>query len=239
MEAGSSSQTDANSGFGFLTDADPSAGNSTADVTHIATKLTAAGKSWRAYQEGMTAGTCPIASSGFYAAKHDPFIFFKDVVGTTPSTSNAGCIAHHRVYTPSAFQADLTANDVAQYTFITPDLCNDMHGASGCSNGCTSGTAAACVTKGDLWLSTNVPPILSFINAHGGVLMILFDEPETGTTQPFVIVGPNVKANFTSTATYTHSSYVKSLEKMFGLTVNTRVTNAVDFADFFNAGKFP
>ena len=239
MEAGTATFADVGLGFGFLSDFDPSASTATADTAHLATKLTAAGKTWRAYQEGMTAGTCPIASSGFYAAKHDPFVFFKDVAGSPPSASNAACAAHHKPYTLSGFQADLTAVDVAQYTFITPDLCNDMHGDGACSNGCTSGTAAACVTKGDQWLQANVPPILTFINARGGVLIILFDEPETGTTQPFVIIGPNVIANHTSALAYTHSSYLKSLEKMFGLTVNTRVTAAVDFADFFTAGKFP
>ena len=89
------------------------------------------------------------------------------------------------------------------------------------------------------WLQANVPPILTFINARGGVLMILFDEPGAGGVQPFVLVGPNVKGNYTSSVLYSHSSYVKSIEEMLGLSVNARVTAANDFADFFTLGKFP
>ena len=50
---------------------------------------------------------CPISSSGFYAAKHDPFVFFTDVSGSPPSATNTYCAAHHKAYT--AFAADLAA----------------------------------------------------------------------------------------------------------------------------------
>jgi hypothetical protein len=238
MEAGTSTFSDVT----FTSDADPSSSNSTADTNHLATKLVAAGKSWRSYQEDLDpakTGVCPINSSGFYAAKHDPFVFFKDIVGSPPSGSATTCSSRHRPYTTAGFQADLNANDVAAYTFITPNLCNDMHGASTSTNGCTSGGASACISGGDSWLATNVPPILSYINTHGGVLLVVWDESETSPLQPFLIIGPNVKANYTSSVAYDHGSYVKSLERIFGLPVNSRVAATNDFADFFTAGKFP
>jgi phosphatidylinositol-3-phosphatase len=235
LEAGTNAFAD----HTFTGDGNATTTNSTADTNHLVTQLAAAGRSWRSYQEGMTAGTCPLKSitSTFYAAKHDPFVFFQDVVGSPASTSSPLCVAHHRPY--SAFAADLSASDVANYTFLTPNLCNDMHGATGCSNACTSGSTAACVKAGDAWLKANVPPIISFINANGGVLLIVFDEPDSTGTQPFFIVGPTIKPGFSSAVTYTHSSYLKTLERLMGVPVNTRVAAANDFGAFFQPGTFP
>ena len=106
--------------------------NSTASTAHLSTQITAAGSTWLSYQEGInsTTGACPIAASGRYAPKHDPFIFFRDVSGSTPSKTNAFCTAHHKAL--SALAGDLTNNRVAAYNFITPNQCHDMH-----SNSCT------------------------------------------------------------------------------------------------------
>jgi hypothetical protein len=240
MEAGTNVFGDGS----FTSDKDPSAANSTSDATHIAAQLAAAGKgnAWRSYQEDLNSstGACPVKSSGFYAAKHDPFVFFQDVSGSPPSANNTSCAAHHRAYTAASFQSDLAAGDVAAYTFITPNLCNDMHGASGCANGCTSGfSPTSCIAGGDAWLQSNVPAILSFIDAHGGVLFVLWDEPALSSSTPFVVLGPHVKVGYSSAVAYTHSSYVKSLGEILGLPANSRVAAANDFADFFEAGYFP
>ncbi len=229
----------------FTGDGNSTSTNSTDDVNHLVTQLASAGnlKTWRSYQEDIAVGTtgmCPIASSGFYAAKHDPFVFFKDVAGTPPSKTTAGCVAHHRAFTTASFQNDLTSMDVANYTFITPNLCNDMHGASGCNNGCTSGaTSSQCIAGGDAFLAANVPAILAFIQAHGGVLFIVWDEPALSSTTPFIVLGPHVKANHASSVPYSHSSYLKSLQRMLEVPVSSRVSAANDFADFFDPGHFP
>ncbi len=227
----------------FSNDADVSATNSTSSTAHLVTQLknAQAPKTWRAYQEGINAstGACPIASSGFYGAKHDPFVFFQDVSGNPPSKTDVDCAAHHRAYTPAAFQADLAANDVADYTFITPNLCNDMHGAA-CTNLCLgSATIGTCVSTGDAWLQANVPAILAYVTAHDGVLLIIWDEPQSSGTQPFVIIGPHVKPGYASAISYSHSSYLKSLEEIMRVPVLPTVTSATDFADFFQAGYFP
>ncbi len=103
MEAGTNTFSDVT----FITDADASIGNSTSSTAHLVTQLRAANIAWMSYQEGIAAGTCPIASitSANYAAKHDPFVFFQDVSGNPPSLSSSYCAAHHKPY--SAFAADL------------------------------------------------------------------------------------------------------------------------------------
>ena len=211
----------------FTSDADPSPSNSTSNTAHLATQIEAAGgPTWRTYQEGLTAttGACPIHSDSFYAAKHDPFVFFQDVVGSTPSATSARCVMHHRAY--SAFAADLAGGDVASYTFITPNLCNDMHGASGCPDSNT-------IKSGDDWLKTELPPLITYANAHAGVILLAWDEGDTTGKMPFVALGPTVKAGYTGSVAYTHSSLVKSIDEILGLPVLAKAASASDLSDLF------
>jgi len=121
MEAG----TNAFSDVTFTNDNAPSSSNSTSSTAHIATQIKNAtnGVTWLSYQEGLnsTTGTCPIASSGFYQPKHNPFIFFRDVSGNPPAKTNSYCTSHHKALT--ALATDLTNKTVATYNFITPNQC--------------------------------------------------------------------------------------------------------------------
>jgi hypothetical protein len=231
MEAG----TNAFSDHTFTGDSDPSSTNSTTSTAHLVTQIKNAtsGVTWMSYQEGLsssTTGACPIASSGFYAAKHDPFVFFKDVAGNPPSKTNAYCVAHHKAY--SSFATDLAANNVASYVFITPNLCNDMHGATGCPNSNT-------IRSGDDWLKAELPRIINYATTHAGTIFITWDEGSSTLKMPFLIVGPGVKANYAGAVSYTHSSLVKSVERILGLPILSTVSGSNDFTDLFNAGFFP
>ncbi|MBV8762344.1 MAG: hypothetical protein JO257_33955 [Deltaproteobacteria bacterium] len=229
MEAGTNSFTDKT----FTTDSDASASNSTNSTDHLVTKLKAAGVSWMTYQEGMSANTCPISSisSAYYAAKHDPFVFFQDVAGATPSASNAYCVAHHKPY--SAFAADLAAGNVASYVFITPNLCNDMHGATGCAQSGTNGD----INMGDTWLSNEMPRILAYANAHNGVVYLTWDEGSANQSTAFLAFSPHIKTGSIATA-YTHSSLVKSIAEQLNVSPPSVVSSANDFTDMFETGYF-
>lgn len=227
MEAGTNQFSDVT----FLGDGDATSGNSTTSTLHLSTQLGTAGLGWMAYQEGMTDSTCPITSIGgtFYAAKHDPFVFFKDVSGNPPKSDNAACKAHHKPY--SKFAADLAAGSMPSYVFITPNLCNDMHGATGCS-------AGSDITRGDTWLSTELPPILTYANAHGSIVYVIWDEGSSNQTIPFFALGPHVKTGM-STTVYSHSALLKSIEEQLGVPVLSTVTSATDFAGMYDTGYFP
>jgi hypothetical protein len=231
MEAGTNSFADKT----FSTDSDASSSNSTSSTAHLVTQLRAANIGWTSYQEGITAGTCPIASiSGtFYAAKHDPFVFFQDVSGSPPSSSSAYCIAHHKPY--SSFAGDLAGGTLPPFVFITPDLCHDMHGASACPSGTN---VSANIKAGDTWLSNELPAILAYANAHDSVIYIVWDEGSSNQTIPFLVLGPHVKPGASGT-TYTHSSQLKSIEEQLGVSVLPAVSSANDFAGMFQAGQFP
>ncbi len=226
--------TNAFSDHTFTTDNDPSSSNSTNSTAHLATQIKNAtnGVTWRTYQEGLngSTGSCPIHSSGFYAAKHDPFVFYQDTSGSPPSATNASCAAHHRAY--SAFSGDLAAGDVASYTFITPDLCHDMHGASGCPN-------SNLVQQGDQWLQAELPRIIDYVNANAGVIFIEWDEGSSTLKMPFLAIGPGVKVGYTGTVSYGHASIVKSIEAILGLPTLSKVSSANALSDLFKTGQYP
>ncbi len=212
----------------FETDSSPSASNSTASKDHLATQVQNAGGGldWAAYVEGtdLTAQPCPIASEDVYVPRHDPFLFFQDVSGAPPSSTNGSCAAHHRAL--DALAGDLSSGAVASYVFVTPDLCHDMHGSTSCP-------AGSPVAAGDTWLSTFLPPLIDYVNATGGVIFVVWDE---GSKLPFVAIGPGVKAGYSSPVALDHASVLKTIEEILGLPILPAVQPSNDLADLFTAG---
>jgi len=230
MEAGTRTFLD----HKFGSDADPSAANSTKSTNHLVTQIknSTAGVTWITYQEGQdaTTGACPVVSSGFYAAKHNPFVFFQDVAGKPPSKTNAYCAAHSKPL--KNLGADLNTNKMENYVFITPDLCHDMHGATGCPKGNS-------IRIGDDWLRLNLPRLIDWVTKNAGVIFITWDEGENTSTMPFLALGPGVKASYSGKVPYNHSSIVKSVEEIFNLPVLATVAKNNDLSDLFKPGSFP
>jgi hypothetical protein len=216
-------------------DADPSASHLVKGATHLTKLLDGAGVSWRSYQEDIAAGTCPVKSGGGFVAKHDPFVFFDDVVGNPPSATNAYCIDHHRPF--SDFGADLKAGTVARYNFITPNQDHDMHDGS--------------PEAADTWLRDNIDPIVNPDHPSGNhnaaiyghaALIVVWDEGASGSDGPIgmLIVSPFAKPGYAETAPampyrYTHSSMLLTMQKIFGVAQNPieDAKNAQDLAEFF------
>jgi hypothetical protein len=230
MEAG----TNAFSDHTFTTDNDSSSSNSTSSTEHLSAQLDAAKISWTSYQEDMKPGTCPIASTSFYATKHNPFVFFQDVSGKPPSASNAGCIAHHKPFT--ALAGDLAGGTASTYNFVTPNLCHDMHGDSGCPQGTAT---AGNIKAGDDWLKANLQPIIDYALARDGYVFLTWDEGDSTNLIPFIAIGKHSIAGHPGAVQYTHSSLLKSEEEILGVPVLPSVTSANDFADLFDQGTFP
>jgi hypothetical protein len=232
MEAGTNTFSD----HTFLQDDDAFPQNSTASKDHLVTQIENSGTvTWRTYQEDIdakTTGLCPIVSSGLYAAKHNPFVFFQDVSGKPPSKNNAYCQKHTKPYIATAFAADLAANTMANYVFITPNLCHDMHGNKKCPKGDR-------VNAGDTWLRSELPRMSAWVNKNAGVIFIVWDEGSATTTMPFLAIGPGVKPNYESSIEFDHGSLVKSIEEIFNLPILPAVSNRNNLSDMFKAGFFP
>ncbi len=228
MEAG----TNVFSDHTFSSNDSPSASNSTSDTNHLVTQLADAGVSWMSYQEGIdsTSGACPIASSGHYHPRHNPFVFFQDIAGDPPSKTNAYCAAHHKSFVHLV--DDISAGAFARYNFITPDQCNDMHGHTGCPS-------SNLVRMGDDWLAAHLPGLIDFVTDNAGVIFIVWDEGDATTSMPFIVVGPGVKEGYAGSVEYNHGSLVKSLQLIFDVDVTSRVSAEDDFSDLFEPGMFP
>jgi hypothetical protein len=229
MEAGTNQFSDRT----FSTDVAPSSTNSTSSTAHLVTQLEAAHIPWTSYQQGIASNTCPIATSGAYVPKHDPFVFFQDVSGSPPSAANQHCAAHHKSY--ADFAHDLQAG-VSGYVFITADLCHDMHGDAQCPQGTA---VAANIKAGDTWLSQELPAIIAYTQTHDALIFLTWDEGDSSNLIPFLVIGRHVTAGSTSAAMYTHSSMLKSTEEYLGVPVLPAVASATDFAGMFATGTFP
>ena len=215
---------EAGSNLGITNDNEP-ASNYQTTPDHLVTQLETAGLDWRSYQEDMPSG-CPVRGRGLYAPKHNPMIYFTDVSGNPPSTTASRCIEHVRPYTELA--ADLSADHVAAYNFIIPDLCDDMHNNSGCGSG-------DAVSHGDTWLAHNVPAILDS-NAYkqGGALFITWDESEGGESPiGMIVLSPFAKTGYANSVRYYHSSLLRSVEEIFGLPYLRDAKNQQSLSDLF------
>lgn len=234
MEAG----TNVFSDHSFLTDSLPSASNSTSSTSHLVTQIKNAtnGVTWMSYQESIdaTTGACPIAGNSLYAPRHNPFVFFKDVSGATPSKTNAYCAAHHKPL--SSLAADLANDTVASFAFVTPNLCHDMHGTTACPQG---KDANLNIKAGDDWLKANLPAMISYAAAHSGVIFVTWDEGGASGLIPFLAIGPNVKKGYAGAVKYDHGSLLKSVERVLAVPVLPKASTKNDLSDLFVAGSFP
>jgi hypothetical protein len=203
--------------------------NSQSTRAHLVTQLNDAGYSWLSYQEDIAADSCPLFDINHYSPKHDPMVFFDDV------TSNENyCKAHHRPFAQLA--ADLTSGSVARYNFLTPSLCHDMH--DDCGGG--------AIANGDAWLAAHLPLIMaSSAYRDGGAIFITWDESEGTLTcsEPadcnigMIVLSPFGKGpGFTNTLEYRHSSTLRTMQEIFGLTpLLGDANNAQPLADLFAA----
>ncbi len=229
---------EAGGNVGITNDKDPGA-NHKAITNHLVTQLSAAGFSWKAYAENIDGTTCPLTTKGLYGPKHTPQLFFDDVTNGNTAAS-ATCISHVRPYTELG--ADLTANTVANYNFITPNLCNDMHGAL---PSCISGVVDE-VKRGDDWLKIEVPKILaSAAYADHGAIFILWDEGDEALGQTasdgplgMIVLSANVKPGYAGMLAYDHSSTLRTMQDIFALQPYLRgAANATNLSDLFT--QFP
>jgi hypothetical protein len=193
-----------------------------------------------------------------FAVKHDGSLFFTATNGgtsTAPDFSPSNPEAKY--YAPlQQLQTDLNNNTVARYNEITPNQFNDMHSSLNTDfsyNGVTyaHNTDQQAIAIGDNFLSQIVPAIMaSQAYKNNGAIVIWFDETEKGNTTSFtvpeIVISPLARGNaYNSTLAYTHSSDLKSLQELFGVSApgggflgdaNTPGTN--DLSDMFVPGVF-
>jgi alpha-D-xyloside xylohydrolase len=219
---------EAGTNFGILNDNPPSS-NAQSTTSHFVTQLKNAGISWKTYQENIDGTSCPTVDNYPYAVRHNPFAFFTDVTGS----SNPPCTAVMRPFTELA--TDIANNTLAHYNFITPNVCDDMHDSCAPTND--------PVKQGDSWLSQNLPTILnSAAYQNNGLIIITWDEGESGSDGPIgcIVLSPFAKGGgYHNAIRYTHSATLRTLQKIFGVTLLNGAANAPDLSDLFVNGAIP
>src|SRR3954452_4486971 len=88
----------------------------------LADTLAAKGKTWKTYAEGLPSAGFTGASSGRYAKKHDPFLYFRRVLSRSARRK--------RVVPSTQLTADIRAHRLPNFALVVPALCNDMHDCS-------------------------------------------------------------------------------------------------------------
>jgi hypothetical protein len=228
--------------------------NSLTEV-NLVDRFDAAGLSWKAYMEDQTpAAGCDTADHGFYEVIHNPFLAFHDietnatrcnnVVLPNPSSCPTGA---NGFASDCALVNDLNSSNAPNFSWLTPNDCNNMHGNNGCSDGCHSSYTTPCDVAGDNYLKTVVPSILgsnTFKNTRAA-LFITFDEgsgfcpsPNPGNADCMYTVwaGPTTKTNFTSNNADTHYFFTKTIESNWGLaTMTSKDAAATAMTEFFSA----
>jgi hypothetical protein len=183
-----------------------------------------------------------------YAAKHNPQVFFTATNGGNDSTPSNPEAAY---YAPlERLTTDLANNTVAQYNWITPDQFNDMHTAltGGFTyNGVHYTGDQAEIAQGDNFLSILIPQIMaSQAYKNDGAIVIWNDETEGDGqipglfTSTEIVISPLAKGNaYNSTIQYDHSSDLRTMQEIFGLTPDKGqawlggAATATDLSDLF------
>jgi len=202
------------------------------DGKTIADQIAAAGLSWKTYQESLplagpddvtySNGTVtdltygalpnlallPAKPGGYikaYAAKHNPFVYFRSVQeGTDPKVSYAQIAGFDGLY------ADLATGHVPAYSFIAPNQCNDQHGRSNgdsfcgldpAPDGTQYGLNPGLIAQGDSTIQRLVSSIKNSPAWHDGhnAIVILWDENDYSG-----VAALNADGSYPATVSVTH-----------------------------------
>jgi hypothetical protein len=182
--------------FGITDDAAPSAHVLTGD--NLFRQIRAAGLTEQGYQESMS-GNCALTSDGTYAVKHNPAAYF------TGNGDRTACLADNVPMGTTAsgnFLDDLNNDTLPNFSFVTPNLCNDTHDCS--------------VQTGDLWLQGWLPLILGSAAYLSGTTAVIITYDEY-TPMPTVYITPSTPPGTVSGASLDHYALLRTTEEMFGI----------------------
>jgi hypothetical protein len=169
----------------------------------LAGQLQAKGVSWKAYMEDMPSSCFTGAGVGGYAKKHDPFVYYTGVSGNPALCS--------RVVPFRQLARDEASNSLPAFTWITPNLCHDMHDC---------GPAV-----GDRFLARTIPPLLHALGPRG-LLVLTWDEGSsedgccrlaTGGHIATIVAGPLARAGARLRTPTDHYSVLQTIEDLLGL----------------------
>jgi acid phosphatase len=166
----------------------------------LADTLAASRKTWKTYAEGLPRTGFTGASSGRYAKKHNPFVYFRR--NLTPARLQ-------RVVPLSRFLPDVRGRRLPTFSLVIPDLCHDMHDCS--------------VSTGDTWLASFLKPLLRGSVLKRSAVFVVFDEGTSdvggGGRIAALALGPLVRPHSKSTGATNHYGLLRTIESGLRLPV--------------------
>jgi acid phosphatase len=184
-------------------------------------QLTAARIPWVAYMESMPSPCSNKPTAGAYAEKHNPFVYFNDVLRN-------GCAAHVLPYPGVAgLLAALNGPNAPDFVWITPNLLDDMHDGS--------------VAKGDAWARANLAPVLAsrWFTNYDSTVIVTMDEGDSnagasccgqpaGGPIPLIVVSSASAGTGSVPITGDQYGTLRSIEQEFGLRLLGDALNPVN-----------
>jgi len=150
------------------------------------------GRTWKTYAEGLPRAGFTGPFAGRYAKKHDPFLYFRDVVGSPSRLRN--------VVPFTQLAADLRAQQLPDFALVVPNMCDSMHDCS--------------VRTGDRWLARTIPPLLQLSDT---VVFVTFDEGSVPNHVPALALGTAVKPHVSFAPRTSHYGLLRTIEDAWGL----------------------
>ena len=91
---------------------------------NLVDQFDAAHVSWKGYMESLphAGDLVDVTKNGLYVRKHDPFLMYPDVYQDPARAGN--------VVPLTQLSTDLSDGHVPQFAWITPNICDDMHGGA-------------------------------------------------------------------------------------------------------------
>ncbi len=147
----------------------------TINVPNIVDQVEASGRTWKAYMQSMSLCATKLdhaCGNQLYERKHNPFVSYADVQSSASRMAN--------IVDFGQLDSDLASGDVANYVWISPDQCNDMHGRGGpAADPCNFGNISGLIATGDAFLSSTVGKIMASPAWNGNsVIFVTWDESD-------------------------------------------------------------
>jgi phosphatidylinositol-3-phosphatase len=165
------------------------------------------GGAWRSLQESMPSN-CYLSNSGSYAVRHNPATYYTNI--------RSDCSLYD---VPLGATPDISA----RFTFVTPNLCNDMHDCS--------------VATGDSWLSSFVPKLFASSEYQAGAtaVFITWDEDDSSASNHIatIVASPTTTPGTVSSTSFNHYSMLRTTEEMLGLSALGNAGSATSMRSAF------
>lgn len=160
---------------------------------NIVDEMETAKVSWKGYMEslpfagdladyGSYTGTPSSPGNALYVRKHDPFLMYPDVYDNPRRAQ--------KVVPLSQLNSDLASGNVPEFSWISPNVCNDMHGMSGstCPYASTSNPAnqEKLYSNGNAFVKKWVTTIMKSRAWTGNsTIFITWDEGSYSSVAPY------------------------------------------------------